>query len=108
MIDFFKSCGNVFEDLGLVDADERIAKAELARKIYRIVKRKRLTQAQAAKVLGISQPKVSALLNGKLSGFSMERLFKFLMALDQDIEIRVKAKPMRLRRKARTRVSATK
>jgi len=106
MNDFVKSSGNVFADLGLPNAEERLAKAELARQIEHIIKRKRLTQEQAAKILGISQPKVSALLHGKLAGFSMDRLLKFLMALDQDIEIRIKSKPLRVRRKARTTISS--
>lgn len=101
-MDYVKSSGNVFADLGLPDAGERLAKAELARQIENIIKKKRLTQEKAAKILGISQPKVSALLHGKLAGFSMDRLLKFLMALDQDIEIRIKSKPLKVRRKART------
>ncbi len=104
MEDYVKSSGNVFADLGLPDAEERLAKAELARQIEHIVKKRRLTQERAAKILGISQPKVSALLQGKLAGFSMDRLLKFLMALDQDIEIRIKSKPSRVRRKARTTI----
>lgn len=104
MEDYVKSSGNVFADLGLPDAEERLAKAELARQIEHIIKKKRLTQERAAKILGISQPKVSALLHGKLAGFSMDRLLKFLMALDQDIEIRIKSKPSRVRRKARTMI----
>ncbi len=104
MEDYVKSSGNVFADLGLPDAEERLAKAELARQIEHIIKKKRLTQEKAAKILGISQPKVSALLHGKLEGFSMDRLLKFLMALDQDIEIRIKSKPSRIRRKARTTI----
>lgn len=101
---FIKSSGNVFADLGLHDAEERLAKSELARQIDHIIKKKRLTQAQAARILGITQPKVSALLHGKLAGFSMDRLLKFLMALDQDTEIHIKSKPPRLCRKAHTRV----
>lgn len=104
MEDYVKSSGNVFADLGLPDAEERLAKAELARQIEHIVKKRRLTQERAAKILGISQSKVSALLQGKLAGFSMDRLLKFLMALDQDIEIRIKSKPSRVRRKARTTI----
>jgi len=104
MQDFVKSSGNVFADLGLPDAEERLAKAELARKIEHIIKRKKLTQESAAKILNVSQPKISALLNGKLAGFSMDRLLKFLMALDQDIEIRIISKPARVRRKGRTKV----
>lgn len=106
MEDFTKSSGNVFADLGLPDPEERLAKAELARQIENIIKKERLTQDKAAKLLGLSQPKVSALLHGKLAGFSMERLFKFLIALDQDIEIRIKSKPSRIKRKARTTVYA--
>lgn len=104
MENYTKSSGNVFADLELPDAEERLAKAELARRIENIIKKKRLTQEQAAKILDINQPKVSALLNGKLAGFSMDRLLKFLTALDQDIEIRIRSKPARIRRKARTTI----
>ena len=77
----YHGSGNVFADLGLPDAEERLAKAELARQILNIITKRRLTQAQAAELLGIDQPKVSALTRGKLSGFSMERLFHFRMPL---------------------------
>jgi predicted XRE-type DNA-binding protein len=83
------SSGNVFADLGLANADELLIKAELVRQISNSIDAKSLTQTEAAKLLGIDQPKVSALLNGKLSGFSTERLFKFLNALGSDVEIRV-------------------
>ncbi len=95
MGELIKTSGNVFADLGLPDAEERLAKHELAHRIETILKKKRLTQAKASAILGISQPKVSALLNGKIAGFSIERLLKFLIALDQGIEIRVKPKPTR-------------
>ncbi|MBI5274342.1 MAG: XRE family transcriptional regulator [Chlamydiales bacterium] len=104
MEDVLKSSGNVFADLDLPDAEERLAKHELAHRIEKVIRRKRFTQAKAAKVLGISQPKVSALLNGKIAGFSIERLLKFLMALDQDVEIRIKPKPSRVKRRARTHI----
>jgi predicted XRE-type DNA-binding protein len=104
MEEYIKSSGNVFADLGLPDAEERLAKAELARQIERIIKRRRLTQAQAAKILRVSQPKISALLSGKLADFSLDRLLKFLMALDHDIEIRIKSKPARAKRRARTTI----
>ena len=68
------STGNVFADLGLPDAEERLAKAELARQIGGIIEERRLTQAAAGRVLGVDQPKVSALLAGRLAGFSLERL----------------------------------
>ena len=92
-IEVEKSSGNVFADLGLSRPEERLAKAEVARNISRILARRHLTQAAAAELLGVDQPKVSAIMNGRLSGFSMERLLTFLLALDRDIEIRVKKKP---------------
>jgi predicted XRE-type DNA-binding protein len=101
----YESSGNVFADLGLVEPEEALAKAELVRRIGHILKRRRLSQAQAADVLGIDQPKVSALLRGRLSGFSTDRLLRFLNALDRDIEIVIKRKP-RSRKQARIRVVA--
>jgi predicted XRE-type DNA-binding protein len=100
------SSGNVFADLGLENSDELLVKAELARKISRIITQQHMTQTQAAELLGIDQPKVSALINGKLSGFSTVRLFRFLNALDRDVEIVVKTK-LKSRSQARTRVVAT-
>jgi predicted XRE-type DNA-binding protein len=96
------SAGNVFADLGLPDSEERLAKAELARQIGSIIDHRHLTQVEAAGVLGTAQPKVSDLLNGRLAGFSMERLIRFLVALDRDVQIVVRQKP---RSHARARVS---
>jgi len=87
--DYFVSSGNVFADLGLPNPEERLAKAELALQINRLIKQKKLTQIEAAKLLDIDQPKISLLVQGKLSGFSLERLFKFLNLLGQDITIKV-------------------
>ena len=87
--------GNVFADLGLPAADALLAKAHLARRIAEIVAARGLTQAQTARVLGTTQPKVSALVAGKLAGFSIERLIRFLIALGQDVDIRVTPKPRR-------------
>ena len=84
-----RGSGNVFANLGLPDADEYMAKSQLAVKIFKIIKSKRLTQAAAGKLLGINQPKVSALLNGRLDGFSTDRLFRFLNALGCDVRITV-------------------
>ncbi len=81
------SRGNVFADLGVPNAREALAKAELAHRISQAIAQRQLTQAQAARLLGIDQPKVSALLRGKLDGFSTDRLFRFLNALGQDVEI---------------------
>ena len=88
-----RSSGNVFADMGLPDAAELDTKARLGATLNLIVERQRLTQAEVAAALGINQPKVSALLNYKLEGFSVERLMHFLVALGQDIEIVVKSKP---------------
>ena len=84
---------NVFADLGYPDAEERQTKLRLAYTINRIVERRRLTQAVAAELLHINQPKVSALRRYKLEGFSVERLMLFLTALDRDVEILIKKKP---------------
>lgn len=100
------SSGNVFADLGLENSDELLVKAELARTISSIITKQHITQAEAAELLGIDQPKISALINGKLSGFSTVRLFRFLNALGRDVEIVVKAKP-KSRSQAQTRVVAS-
>jgi predicted XRE-type DNA-binding protein len=98
------SSGNVFADLNLPQADDLLAKADLAAKIIAEIERRRLTQRQAAAILGIDQPKVSALRQGKLSGFSIERLMRLLLLLGRDIKIVVKEKPGR-RPNARLRVA---
>ena len=91
--DYTVSSGNVFADLELPKPDEHLAKAELALKIIREIEKQGLNQNQAASILGIDQPKVSTLKQGKLSGFSVERLMRFLLLLGRDIEITVKEKP---------------
>ena len=98
------SSGNVFADLNLPRADDLLAKAELAAKIIAEIERRRLTQNQAAQILGIDQPKISALKQGKLSGFSIERLMRLLLLLGRDIEIKVKGRP-KTRAAARLRVA---
>lgn len=87
------SSGNVFADLGLPNPEEMLIKAELASKIGDIIAARNLTQMDAAEILGVDRPKVSALIRGKLTGFSTERLFRFLNALGNDVEISVKPKP---------------
>ncbi len=81
--------GNVFADLGLKDADTLMAKSVLAIHIKRVIKARRLTQAQAAEILGLDQPKVSAIIGGRLEGFSTERLMRFLNTLGCDVKISV-------------------
>jgi predicted XRE-type DNA-binding protein len=87
------SSGNVFADLGFAEPEEELARAQLASRIQQIIKRRRLTQVNAARLMGIDQPKVSALLNGRVSNFSSARLMRLLTALGQDVEIVLKAKP---------------
>jgi predicted XRE-type DNA-binding protein len=91
--EFTKSSGNVFADLGLPEPDELLAKAELASQIASIVGHRHLTQVETARVLGTGQPKVSELLAGKLDGISIERLIRYLNALDRDVQIVVTPKP---------------
>ena len=85
-----RGSGNVFADLGLPDAKELQTKLRLAYAINEIVDSRRLTQAGAAELLGVPQPKVSSLKNYKLEGFSVERLMTFLTALDRDVEISIR------------------
>jgi len=84
--------GNVFADLGLPDAEELLVKAAVVSRISDLIVGRRMTQMQVATLLGIDQPKVSALLRGRLRGFSLERLLSFLIALDQDVDIVVRPK----------------
>ena len=87
------SIGNIFADLSLQNPEELLIKAELVRQISNIIASRKINQIEAAMVLGIDQPKILALLKGKLSGFSIERLFRFLNALGNNVEIRVTTKP---------------
>ncbi len=86
-VGFEEGSDNVFADLGLPDAAERLTKADLAMRIAEAIRAKRLTQAKTAALLGIDQPKVSRLLRGQLSGFSTDRLMQFLTLLGQDVTI---------------------
>jgi len=99
-----RSSGNVFADLGLRDAGEKQTRVRLAVAIKEIIQSRRLSQIAAARLLKVSQPKISALVNYQLDGFSVERLMHFLNALDRDVEIVIRKKP-RSRRAARTVVT---
>ena len=88
-----RSSGNVFADLGFADAGERQTKVRLALAINDVLKRRGLSQGKAAELLGINQPKVSALSKYRLQGFSVERLMRFLTSLNQDVEIIVRNRP---------------
>jgi predicted XRE-type DNA-binding protein len=85
-----ESSGNVFADLGLMDPEERMARADLAIAISREIEARGLTQGAAAELLGVAQPDVSNLMRGRLSGYSIERLTRLLNALGQDVEIRIR------------------
>src|SRR5205823_9736324 len=88
-----ESSGNVFADIGLPEPEEEFAKAQLASCIRQVIKRQRLTQIIAAERMRIDQPKVSAIMNGRLANFSSERLMRLLTRLGQDVEIRIRPKP---------------
>lgn len=88
-----RGTGNVFADLGIPDAAERQAKLRLVYALNQVLEERKLSQAEAAKVLGVTQPKISALRHYKLAGFSVERLMNLLTALDQDVEILIRRKP---------------
>ncbi len=96
---------NVFADLGLPTAEEDLAKAELARKINTIISKRHLTQAEAARILDVYQPRISDLVNGKISKFTLDNLVQMLNKLDWDVVITAKHKP-RSREHARTLVTA--
>jgi len=82
--------GNVFKDIGVPNAEEHLVKAQLVHKIDTLMKERRLKQAEAADLFGIRQPDISKMLHGEFRQFSVERLLRFLVALNQDVEIVVK------------------
>lgn len=96
-IEVIQSTGNVFEDLNLPNPEEYLAKAKLAQQINKIIDSRGLKQTEAAKLLEIDQPKISMIVRGQLSSFSLERLMSYLNKLDQDIQIIVKPKPLKRR-----------
>lgn len=87
------SSGNLFADLGRPDAEEALTRVRLAQQIAEIIEQQGLNQTDAAALMGLDQPKVSALVRGRLSGFSTDRLLRCLIALGQDVEIVVRDKP---------------
>src|SRR5262249_42028607 len=98
------SSGNVFHDLQLTDAGEKHTKVRLAVTINQIIENKRLSQAAASEILKVNQPKISALANYRLDGFSVERLMDFLNALGHDVEIVIRKAPGK--RTAKIKVTA--
>jgi predicted XRE-type DNA-binding protein len=99
------SSGNVFADLDIRNSQDMLAKAELAHSICQVITSRRLTQSKAAQIMGMDQPKISALMRGKLKGFSAERLFRCLNDLGQEVEIIIR--PVRAGRRGDIHVVAT-
>ena len=91
----YASTGNVYADLGYPDADEMLVKAQLVSKIAELVKHRGLTQVEAAKLLGLTQPKISAMLRGQFRGFSERKLIDCLTSLGRDVQIVIKEAPKR-------------
>lgn len=89
---FYKGSGNVFKDIGSAHPERVLARAKIMERLSQIIRERGLTQDKAAKILGLPQSKVSCLMNGKLSMFSLEHLFELLNALDSDVEIIVRPK----------------
>ena len=89
-IEYEEGSTNIFADLGVPHPDQELLKARLTLQIHRIIKQRRLTQAQAGEILGIKQPHVSLLMRNRSGSFSVARLMDFLTALGHDVEIRVK------------------
>ena len=85
-----RGSGNVFKDIGVPNAEEHLIKAQLVFKIDTIIKRRGLRQVEAARLFGVRQPDISKMLRGEFRQFSVERLLRFLVALDQDVAIVVK------------------
>lgn len=85
-----RGSGNVFADVGIPNPDSALAKAKLVQRIRELITERKLTQAKAAEVLGIDQPKVSALVRGRVEGYTIDRLFRFLSILGQRVEITVR------------------
>lgn len=90
MVSVKKTSGNIFADMGFAAPGDELLKANLTAKIAFILQEKKLKQKDAAKLLGIDQPKISALINGRYTGFSVERLFTCLLSLEKDIDIIIK------------------
>ena len=96
-----RGSGNVFADLGFERPEEELLKAQLVREIRDILKRRRLTQAKAADLLGLKQPDVSELVRGRVHKFSLERLLRCVRRLDQDVVVVIR--PKRAGRRAQTK-----
>lgn len=106
-IKYEKGSGNVFADLGLPDSEQEFLKARLTYEIYKIIKKRKLTQQEAAQILGVSQSYVSDLKRNRSGRFSVAKLFQFLNALDMDVEVTLKKHPARSKASAGVSVSTS-
>ncbi len=88
-LEYEEGSGNVYQDLNLPDAEELFLKATLGFEVFKIIHKRKLTQTEAAEILGVKQPEISRLKSGKFNHYSVERLFTFLTRLNCDIEIRL-------------------
>lgn len=99
-----ESDGNIFADLGLPDADSHFLKAQIVAELYRLTNERKLTQARAGALMGISQPEVSRLFKGNFREYSIERLMAFLTTFDRDVEIVSRPRPKRARKSERGQI----
>jgi predicted XRE-type DNA-binding protein len=100
------SSRNVFTDLGLPSSEEDMLKVHVSRAIASAIHRRKLTQVEAAEIIGVDQARVSNLLRGRLNGFSVERLFRYLLLLGQDVDIHISHKRKEKDKPGRIRVLA--
>ena len=91
-VEIYRGSGNVFADIGVAHPERALARSEIMMYITDVIEKRKLTQKQAAKILGIPQSKVSCLVNGKLSMFSLDLLLELLNKLGKDVEIRIRPK----------------
>ncbi len=92
-LDYELGSNNVFADLGFENSEEELLKSDLTAEIASVIKKRKLTQTEAAKILGVDQPRISSLLSGRLDLFSVEMIMHFLTALGRDIQVVVTPKP---------------
>jgi predicted XRE-type DNA-binding protein len=103
-VEIHESAGNIFADLGLPDADSHFLKAQIVAELYRLTNERKLTQAKAGALMGISQPEVSRLFKGNFREYSIERLMAFLTTFDRDVEIVSRPRPKRARKSERGQI----
>jgi predicted XRE-type DNA-binding protein len=103
-VEIHESTGNIFADLGLPDADSHFLKAQIVAELYRLTNERKLTQAKAGALMGISQPEVSRLFKGNFREYSIERLMAFLTTFDRDVEIVSRPRPKRARKSERGQI----